>query len=1061
MLDEVPITTTSATTEASAICAQIRRAPFQVDNLVPRAFLQADGSSVSGTVDFEPYHRPTGITYVTFECTVKGAEVDKRINQPPLHLVYSLKLPQTCRPSPPSGFTSHPSSATPPVGPATPTVGDVEVGMRNGTLGGYSDSKSSSDSAHGSDDGNDPGSENEGADLGNRKRDRQYGGGDDGRKDGKSRHKKRSRRKKGKKSKKGRDTVSHTNTTAGVTEEDTFGMADTNEGTHNATQDEGNAMPEDVLSDLAKRVCLRNPNVSWEEAVRRTKELFNVSTVIPATVTPAVSTKVPSSIQLQVGGSGHGASVVSASSSSAPKMAKLIELSKGGRGSHVGDYSYFGTLEFVDDQDCFDSVFGQHPIMLRVTDQSTAAASGRVTASVDSTSAAEELHAYLERCEFDAFVALCEADYVGIVDKDHEQRATQEVCKRILQLKQVFKPARSNTVTTLHPAKLFDRYLVHVSALPDDASTWSIFLCRSFYDALTIELKEKMDEDNFTFPDLTKLQTKHQQLNALREVRGAAVKSYDNLETEKRRMTALLQSRGGSQQGRGGHHTYQSTPPSASPDTSSRMQSPGRAEQYQLSPGVGTVYQFQPGNLSQAETTLQKYKGFPQRRQPGEELPTRTGADGLQYPYRPEEPEKVSDYPVGFRGCFGCGDPNHFRFKEECPYNMDPAVRNKYWTNLWIHKPHTKQHGQAGHSSGGRGGGNSNGMGHYGPSAGGQQQGYSPYSSPSQQGQPVLQHGAGNHQVPLPPLPGQGGPGGSPGSSLQPRNSNAGRGRGRGAHVNTPAWMQNENAPPGGSSGAQNSGQQPPSGTEQLQHEPEVARGDRLFVMSAPLLQHSRTHSLPPMPLNVDNGLPGIVLKFGRKGTAKLVPWTCHVDTCAAMSTGNLELHQYIISKHPELVAEYIQYDDPNAFEPIKLQCAVPDYEEYRENHGCLTAVVRYYTSYEVDGAPYILSLGLGKEVAVNCIIGLPELRALGMDIMLTRSCVASSVLKRDFPIDYTVVNPVKLDGKFDAATEFVRPPVRATMKTGTAMQFHANPPTVTDTSENGIHRRVVRLQKE
>ena len=47
---------------------------------------------------------------------------------------------------------------------------------------------------------------------------------------------------------------------------------------------------------------------------------------------------------------------------------------------------------------------------------------------------------------------------------------------------------------------------------------------------------------------------------------------------------------------------------------------------------------------------------------------------------------------------------------------------------------------------------------------------------------------------------------------------------------------------------------------------------------------------LAPMPLDVDNGLPGIKLWFGRSAQQE-EGFMCHMDTCAAMNTGNLLVH--------------------------------------------------------------------------------------------------------------------------------------------------------------------------
>ena len=47
----------------------------------------------------------------------------------------------------------------------------------------------------------------------------------------------------------------------------------------------------------------------------------------------------------------------------------------------------------------------------------------------------------------------------------------------------------------------------------------------------------------------------------------------------------------------------------------------------------------------------------------------------------------------------------------------------------------------------------------------------------------------------------------------------------------------------------------------------------------------------PPMSLYIDNGLPCIELWFDNN-EENTVGFICHVDTCAVMNTGNLEVHK-------------------------------------------------------------------------------------------------------------------------------------------------------------------------
>ena len=66
---------------------------------------------------------------------------------------------------------------------------------------------------------------------------------------------------------------------------------------------------------------------------------------------------------------------------------------------------------------------------------------------------------------------------------------------------------------------------------------------------------------------------------------------------------------------------------------------------------------------------------------------------------------------------------------------------------------------------------------------------------------------------------------------------------------------------------------------------------DRLWVFTAQILATPASDSNLPMPLDVDNGLPGVELWFGREAPYE-IGLLCHLDSCAAMNTGNLQVHQ-------------------------------------------------------------------------------------------------------------------------------------------------------------------------
>ena len=81
------------------------------------------------------------------------------------------------------------------------------------------------------------------------------------------------------------------------------------------------------------------------------------------------------------------------------------------------------------------------------------------------------------------------------------------------------------------------------------------------------------------------------------------------------------------------------------------------------------------------------------------------------------------------------------------------------------------------------------------------------------------------------------------------------------------------------------------------------------------------------------------------------------------------------MTQHPNIVAEYIQYDDATPFQPLQLQCTINDLETAELMNGKLTEIVCYWIRYEQGGNPVILSFGLSEDDDVNSIIGLPTLR--------------------------------------------------------------------------------------
>ena len=81
------------------------------------------------------------------------------------------------------------------------------------------------------------------------------------------------------------------------------------------------------------------------------------------------------------------------------------------------------------------------------------------------------------------------------------------------------------------------------------------------------------------------------------------------------------------------------------------------------------------------------------------------------------------------------------------------------------------------------------------------------------------------------------------------------------------------------------------------------------------------------MPLDVDNGLPGIEPWLGKYAYIK-IDFTYHMYTYTDMNTVNLKADQWLTTTQLQLVAKYIQSDDSCLFEPLRLSYTIEDLEK-------------------------------------------------------------------------------------------------------------------------------------
>ena len=171
----------------------------------------------------------------------------------------------------------------------------------------------------------------------------------------------------------------------------------------------------------------------------------------------------------------------------------------------------------------------------------------------------------------------------------------------------------------------------------------------------------------FRMPSLSRQDTKKLQLKALQEVRDNAVNAYKSLSDRANLVKRMIHQQGGATRN----------------NCSSIYAYSGEEQQHNTRTSASLLLY---NNTSQAEETITKYRGGEQDAPNPSQLPLQAGPGGLMFPYHPDEPEYLSIYQVGFRGCYQCGQIGHYD-RKECPSKNS----NLFWKELWIHKPHTKQ----------------------------------------------------------------------------------------------------------------------------------------------------------------------------------------------------------------------------------------------------------------------------------------------------------------------------------------------------------------------------------
>ena len=167
----------------------------------------------------------------------------------------------------------------------------------------------------------------------------------------------------------------------------------------------------------------------------------------------------------------------SLTSSSTPKIDRVCKLV-----TSVRVTTYLGSLDFMDSQTSFDSIFGNTPVMLRVTRRAVGSCATEETEYL-----ATRINTYCDLCQLHLFCSIVKLQFVGTVDYD-THRMMHNIYLTLFELKLVYKS--HGKLITLTPDTLYQQFIEFSPLLPPNATTSSFSLVTLFYNALSVELQE-------------------------------------------------------------------------------------------------------------------------------------------------------------------------------------------------------------------------------------------------------------------------------------------------------------------------------------------------------------------------------------------------------------------------------------------------------------------------------------------------------------------------------------------------------------------------------------------
>ena len=117
-------------------------------------------------------------------------------------------------------------------------------------------------------------------------------------------------------------------------------------------------------------------------------------------------------------------------------------------------------------------------------------------------------------------------------------------------------------------------------------------------------------------------------------------------------------------------------------------------------------------------------------------------------------------------------------------------------------------------------------------------------------------------------------------------------------------------------------------------------------------------------------------------------------NTGPGLNLGNLEYHQSVAERHPNLVLKFAYFKEMEDVDSFNIS-RVDEGKESEQGKGGVdvTTEITYKTTFLVNGKPVTLSLALGEGVACNTIFSWPFLHKIKASFMDDKNSLVSGLL--------------------------------------------------------------------